>query len=121
DGEKGLRDLEHGGVDGAGLQSHVKHVARAQGQKRDLVSWNLIGRKICRARISARVPNAVIPSFLPRICWMFAMLGAAIRSKDGLSVKAKTTLTSMPFTAAATAVPVAVPKSMPPANIAGMV
>jgi hypothetical protein len=49
------------------------------------------------------------------------MLGKAIRSKDGLSVNAKTTLTSTPLTAAATAVPVAVPKSIPPANIAGIV
>jgi hypothetical protein len=30
---------------GAGLQCDVKHVARAQGQKRDLVRWNLIGEK----------------------------------------------------------------------------
>ncbi len=45
DGEKGLRDLQHGGVDGAGLQCDVKHVARAQGQKRDLFRRNLVGEK----------------------------------------------------------------------------
>ncbi len=49
------------------------------------------------------------------------MLGKVNKSKDGLSVKAKTTLTSTPLTAAATAVPVAVPKSVPPASIAGIV
>ena len=46
------------------------------------------------------------------------MLGSAIMSNEGLSVRAKTTRTSAPFTAALIPVPVAVPKSTPPASIA---
>ena len=49
------------------------------------------------------------------------MLGTEMRSNDGRSVKAKMSRTSTPLTAAAMAVPVALPKSTPPANIAGMV
>ena len=45
------------------------------------------------------------------------MPGSAIMSKEGLSVSANTIRTSAPFTAALMAVPVAVPNSMPPANI----
>ena len=46
------------------------------------------------------------------------MLGWTIKSNDGASLIARTTLTSAPFTIALTAVPVAVPKSMlPPDNV----
>jgi hypothetical protein len=44
------------------------------------------------------------------------MLGKEIKSKSGLSFKASTTLTSAPFTAALTAVPVEAPNSMFPPN-----
>ena len=59
-----------------------------------------------------------MPTFLPRICWMLVMLGSATMSNEGLSVRPNTTRTSAPLTAALMPVPVAVPKSMPPAMTA---
>ena len=45
DGKKVLRNLKHGGINGAGLQSYIHHVARAQRKKRNLLLRNLVGEK----------------------------------------------------------------------------
>src|SRR5262249_23112085 len=43
DGEKFLRNLEHGGVDGADLQCDVSHVAGAERKKSDLLQRDFVG------------------------------------------------------------------------------
>jgi len=43
DSEKFLRDLEHRGVNGAGFQSDVSHVARSHRKKSNLIRRHLVG------------------------------------------------------------------------------